>query len=65
MAGNRPFIEVLKQTENRVQDTITEQCFLFETLLAKEGLSETIIKQIPIGFSEGKNQLRVSNVSRP
>lgn len=27
MAGNRQFIEVLKQTENKVQDTSTEQCF--------------------------------------
>lgn len=50
MAGNKPFTEVLKQRENEVQDTITEQCFPCEILLAKLGLSETIIKQIPVGF---------------
>ena len=48
MAGNRPFIEVLKQTENKVQDTITELRFPCEILSVEEGLSETIIKQIPV-----------------
>lgn len=65
MAGNRPFIEVLKQTENKVQDTITEKRFPCEILLAEEGLNETIIKQIPLGFSNSNNQLRVSSISRP
>ena len=51
MAGNRSFIEVLKQTENKVQDTIAEQHFPCEILSAEEGPSETIIKQIPVGFS--------------
>lgn len=35
MAGNRPFIEVLKQIENKVQDTVSEQHFPCETLSAK------------------------------
>ena len=65
MAGNRPFIEVLKQTENKVQDTITELRFPCEILSVEEGLRETIIKQIPIGFSNSNNQFRVSSVSRP
>lgn len=65
MAGNRPFIEVLKQTENKVQDTITEKRFPCEILLVEEGLNETIIKQIPLGFSNSNNQLRVSSISRP
>lgn len=65
MAGNRPFTEVLKQTENKVQDTITVLSFPCEILLVEEGLSETIIKQIPVGFSNSNNQLRVSSISRP
>lgn len=35
MARTRPFIEVLKQIENKVQDTITEQHFPCEILSAK------------------------------
>jgi hypothetical protein len=36
MAGNSSFIEVLKQIENKVQDTITEQGFFpCEALTAK------------------------------
>lgn len=65
MAGNRSFIEVLKQTENKVQDTISEQHFPCETLSAEEGLSETIIKQMPVGFSNSNNPLQVSSISAP
>lgn len=65
MAGNRSFIEVLKQTENKVQATISEQHFPCEILSAEEGLSETIIKQIPVGFSNSNNPLQVSSISGP
>lgn len=40
MAGNRPFIETIylsaETNRNKVQGTITEQCFPCETCWAKE-----------------------------